>query len=91
MGVAGIHIHGLKDQYGQTSAKGSNPFDRIPLQDFGEEFSTAVKCYDPQGGTSEERYRWIECNLESVIEKAIEIRKEYCRTDHLVDSIVNQE
>ena len=74
MGVVGIHIHGLKNLDGETTAKGSNPFDRIGYGDTGKKLSSVVKCYTPSGSNSKERYAWIKKYLENAVEEAIEIR-----------------
>ena len=50
MGVVGIHIHGLEDSNGSTSAIGKNPFESIQLGNSGMRLSSIVKCYNPKGG-----------------------------------------
>lgn len=75
MGVVGIHIHGLKNQDGYISNKGENPFDFITFTDTGNKLSTIVKCYNPSGTNSKERYDWISEYLEAAVEEAIKIRK----------------
>ena len=74
MGVAGIRIHGLKDSEGRTSISGMNPFDFISLIDSGKTLSSIVKCSDPTGSNSQERYAWISRNLASTVEEAIRLR-----------------
>lgn len=74
-GVVGIYIHGLKDSGGNTSTKGDNPFDYIEYGDTGKKLSAIVKCYNPTGSTSQEKYNWIKENLANVVEDAITIRK----------------
>ena len=74
-GVVGIYIHGLKDSGGNTSTKGDNPFDYIGYGDKGKKLSAIVKCYNPTGSTSQEKYNWIKENLANVVEDAITIRK----------------
>lgn len=76
MGVVGIHINGLKDKNGRTSSKGRNPFDFVCLPN-DVKLSSIVKCYDPGGSSSTQRYEWISKNLENAVEKAISIRKSY--------------
>ena len=75
-GVVGIYIHGLKDADGHISSKGRNPFDSIG---YGtkQKLSSIVKCYNPSGTNSKDRYAWIEDNLEDAIEEAIQIRKDH--------------
>ena len=74
MGVVGIHIHGLKNKEGKVSTKGTNPFDSIDYGDTGKKLSSIVKCYNPAGRTSKERYAWMEKHLANAIEEAIKIR-----------------
>jgi len=74
MGVVGIRIHGLKDSAGQTATKGANPFDYIGYGNTGRKLSSIVKCYDPTGSNSQERYAWIAKYLEDAVEEAIGIR-----------------
>ena len=76
MGVVGIRIHGLKNTDGQTSSMGQNPFDHITLGTQGKKLSSIVKCYNPQGSDSKERYAWISQHLENAVEEAIRIRNE---------------
>lgn len=74
-GVVGIHVHELKDQYGQVSHSGENPFDHLSIGD--KSFSSIVKCYSPAGSTSQDRYAWIKKYLVPVIEEAIQIRSDH--------------
>ncbi len=77
MGVVGIHIHGLKNPAtGYISKKGGNPFGYIPYGDTGKKLSSIVKCYDPEGSNSKERYAWISKYLSAAVEEAIKIRSE---------------
>lgn len=73
-GVVGIYIHGIKDISGNTTSKGSNPFDSITIGDSGKKLSSVVKCYTPSGSTSKEKYAWIEEHLANAVEEAIKIR-----------------
>lgn len=75
MGVVGIHIHGLKNRLGDTSQKGKNPFDYLTCGNAGKKLSSIVKCYNPAGNDSRQRYAWIEKHLSYAIEEAIQIRK----------------
>ncbi len=75
MGVVGIYIHGLKDSSGDTSKQGNNPFDYINYGNT-KKLSQIVKCYNPQGSNSQEKYAWISKNLSNAIEEAIGIRAE---------------
>jgi hypothetical protein len=74
LGVVGIRIHGLKNLAGETSIKGDNPFDYIGYDSTGKKLSSIVKCYDPAGATSKERYDWISTHLSNAVEEAIKIR-----------------
>jgi hypothetical protein len=74
-GVAGICIHNLKDSYGRTALKGSNPFSQF---DFGDKkFSDIVKLYDPPFADSTYVYSWIEKNIAAIVEEAVQIRQKY--------------
>lgn len=74
LGVVGIRIHGLRNLQGQTSASGPNPFDFIGYGNSGKKLASIVKCYDPGGSTSKDRYDWISKHLSNAIEEAIKIR-----------------
>ncbi len=76
MGVVGIHIYGLKNSDGETSAKGKNPFDSIDYGNTGEKLSSIVKCYDPSGLNSQERYDWIKQHLANAVAEANKIRED---------------
>ena len=76
MGVVGICIHGLKNLDEVTSSIGRNPFDYIAYANTGRKLSSIVKCYNPAGSTSKERYGWIADNLSAVVEEAIQIRRD---------------
>ena len=74
MGVVGIRIHGLQDFAKKTSKIGPNPFDFIKHGKSGKKLSTIVKCYNPTGSTSQDRYDWIAKHLANAVEEAIKIR-----------------
>lgn len=76
MGVVGIHIHGLKNTDGFISKKGKNPFDFIGYGDTEKKLSSIVKCYNPAGSNSKERYTWIAKHLENAVAEAIKIRND---------------
>jgi hypothetical protein len=76
LGVVGMHIHGLKNFDGETSTKGNNPFDYINYGSTGKKLSAMVKCYNPAGATSKERYDWISTYLSDAVEEAITIRND---------------
>jgi len=68
-GVLGIYIHNLKDEKGNRSSKGRNPF--------GEKLSKIVKAYDPPYSRSKYVYDHIRKNLIDWVEEAIEIRNKF--------------
>jgi hypothetical protein len=72
-GIFGIYIHNLKDRLGNQANKGNNPFDFVNVN--GKKLSSIVKCYNPPYSNSQNVYNYIEENIESWIEEAIEIRK----------------
>jgi len=74
-GIVGIHIYGLKNKDGYISKKGDNPFDYIKF-DSGEKLSTVVKCYNPAGTNSKDKYNWISKYLSDAVEEAIKIRND---------------
>lgn len=74
MGIVGIHIHGLKNLNGKISTKGKNPFDCITHGPTKKKLSSIVKCYNPAGSNSKERYAWIAEHLANAVEEAINIR-----------------
>jgi len=74
MGVVGIHIHGLKNADGNIATMGSNPFDYINYGNTGKTLSSIVKCYNPGGANSQERYEWISKHLTNAVEEAVTIR-----------------
>jgi len=75
-GVVGIYIHGIKEIKGETTTMGKNPFDYIGYGSTGKKLSSVVKCYNPAGATSKDRYDWIKTHLANAVEEAIRIRKE---------------
>jgi hypothetical protein len=74
MGVVGIYIHGLKNLSGETAAKGDNPFDYITYGTTQTKLSSIVKCYNPGGSNSKEKYAWISEHLANAVEEAVKIR-----------------
>jgi hypothetical protein len=72
LGVLGVHIHGLRDPNTGTSAKGANPFTRIPVATGRvTPLSAVVPVYDPPAGNV---YGGIEANIERLIDQAITVR-----------------
>lgn len=76
MGVVGVHIYGLKNSDGYISTKGDNPFYYITHGTSGKRLSSIVKCYDPGGTNSKERYEWISKYISDAVEEAITIRRD---------------
>ena len=74
MGVVGIHVHGLEDSNGKTSQQGQNPFEFITHGNPKRKLSSILKCYNPVGRSSKERYGWITQHLANAVEEAIRIR-----------------
>lgn len=74
LGVVGVRIHGLKNRHGEISTSGENPFDHITHGPTGKPLSSLVKCYNPAGATSQERYAWIAQHLANAVTEAINIR-----------------
>ncbi len=71
-GLLGVYVHNLKDQDGEQSSKGQNPFSDFTVD--GKLLSSIVKAYDPPRTTSTSVYNYIKNNLEDWIETAIDIR-----------------
>ena len=74
MGVVGIYIHGLENSEGLVATGGDDPFFYINYGNTGKKLSSIVKCYKPQGTTSNSRYEWIAKHLANAVEEAIEIQ-----------------
>jgi hypothetical protein len=75
-GVLGIHVHNLKDANGNQARKGRNPLDDVIVstRDGNKVLSSVAKTYDPLYGTSKGVYDDIKRNIDSWIEKALDIR-----------------
>lgn len=74
LGVVGIRIHGLKNRHSETSTIGENPFDHITHGPTKKPLSSIVKCYNPAGSTSQERYSWITQHLSNAVEEEVKLR-----------------
>lgn len=70
-GVFGIHIHNLKDQFGNLSAKGANPFDIFMIEGGARRLSSIVKTYDPPYLTSPEVFTYITTYIAEWVADAI--------------------
>ena len=80
MGLAGIHIQGLRNQDGRISLKGSNPFAHFTVEDsngYNRLLSSVVRCHNPPGTNSRQRYTWIRDSLAYIVEEALRIRSSY--------------
>ena len=75
MGVVGIYINRLLDQYGRATYAGQNPLDAFSIQNV--QLSSIVPVLIPSGLTSREVYADIELNISKFIERGIEIRSRY--------------
>lgn len=87
-GLVGIYIHNLKDQDGNQTYRGANPFDyvtvEVPVHNYWggtqvvrKRLSEIVNAYDPPFWDSQQVYNYIKQNIASWIEEAIEIRNKY--------------
>lgn len=71
-GIFGIYIHNLKDQFGEKSSMGLNPFEQFNIGKIN--MSKIVRAYNPK---NLDAYQDINDNIDNLIEEAIEIRKKY--------------
>lgn len=71
-GLLGIHIHNLKDNDGNGTTKGSNPFSGVTVA--GKDLASIVKTYDPPHTSSTDVYDYIKTNLADWIETAVGVR-----------------
>ena len=73
-GIVGIKIHNLKDQNGNQSVEGKNPFEQFSIG--GINMSKIVKVYNPPYSLSTNVYDYIKNNIAGWVEEAIKIREE---------------
>jgi MTH538 TIR-like domain (DUF1863) len=73
-GVVGVRIHNLKDELGNSSIAGENPFYRITVGNTTKLLGSIVKIYDPPGSDSNSVYASIKSSIDSLVEEAIKIR-----------------
>ena len=71
-GVLGVYIHNLKNNDGEQSDKGKNPFEDLTVS--GKKLSTILKTYDPPYKRSTNVYDYIKSNIADWDEDAITIR-----------------
>ncbi|WP_040364497.1 TIR domain-containing protein [Commensalibacter intestini] len=76
-GVVGIYIHGFLNKDRDPSYKGKNPFENITFNQSTKKLSSIVKCYDPPGADSKEKYKWISNNIAAIVEEAIRVRRNF--------------
>lgn len=69
-GIVGIYVHNLKDQDGNQTDKGDNPFKSVYTND-GEQLSKYVTCFDSYYLSSQNVYNDISENMDDLIENAI--------------------
>ena len=69
-GIVGIYIHKLKDEGGNQTDKGANPFYSVYTND-GERLSKYVTCFDSNYQTSKYVYDDISDNIADLIEDAL--------------------
>lgn len=71
--ILGIYIHNLKDNDGNKTKKGKNPFKDITVKK--QSLSKIVKTYNPPSAKSKKAYNHINDNLSKWIEEAVKIRE----------------
>jgi hypothetical protein len=76
-GLLGIYIHGLSDLGGHTTVKGKNPFSGYTVGDSETSLTSYAPTHDPIGLTSKDKYKYIEANIASWVESAIELRQKF--------------
>lgn len=76
-GVLGIHINKLKDNSGNSSPKGANPFEKVVPTSLGRNLGGIVPIKTPSGTTSQATYASIKDNIVDWIEDAIAARRKY--------------
>ena len=75
-GIVGVYIHKLKDEKGNQTSKGANPFLNIYTDD-GYRLSNYVECFDSPYFGSTYVYDDIKDNLPDYIERAINNKGTY--------------
>jgi len=71
-GLLGINIHKLKDQMQSQSSKGPNPFSKFSVG--GQNMAELVDVYDPPQVDSKDVYAYINQNIATWVESAIQRR-----------------
>ncbi len=75
LGLFGIHVHNLKNQYGSQTSKGPSPFAELAIEDEPRGLAGRLRCYDPPYLTSREAYGYVCDNLQRWVERAIADRQ----------------
>lgn len=70
-GIVGIRVHNLKDEKGEQTTAGPNPFYSVLTTD-GERLSKYVRVFDSSYKTSSYVFSDISENIEALIEEAID-------------------
>ncbi len=73
--VCGIYIDRLKNVNGEQSKKGKNPFEEFSIGE--RKLSNVVPVFDSKYNLSDYVYKDIHNNIADLVEKAIEVRKQY--------------
>lgn len=73
-GLLGINIHGIKDEHGNPSFLGKNPFEDFIMEKSTTRLSNIVRVYNPPYYYSTNVCHYIGQNLKTWVEEAIAIR-----------------
>ncbi|HEX4954952.1 MAG TPA: TIR domain-containing protein [Thermoanaerobaculia bacterium] len=76
-GLVGVHIHNLKDQFGNPAPKGSNPFAGFTLNNGATPLSSVARTYDPPYIMSTHVFGHIKQNLATWVEDAVFTRSRW--------------
>jgi len=76
-GIVGVYIHNLRNSAGDQSSKGSNPFTSFTVCSGAQQLSGIVKAYNPNSTHSKTVYDIITGNIESWVDEAVAIRRDF--------------
>lgn len=76
-GAVAIQINSLLDSHQKSSVAGPNLFNTVTLKNGTVRLSVYAKPKTPAGNDSKDVYAAIQANIESWIEDAVTIRKNY--------------